>query len=66
MVEGPDEVSAVFVRCLVDFWDNEDAKYDQDDTDVGRVGLTMRRGEVWVVRWRDVKAGVVKGELELL
>jgi hypothetical protein len=30
------------------------------------VELRMRRGEVWVVRWRDVRGGVERGGLELL
>ena len=76
MVEGPDGLGAVFVRCLGEGWDNEDdgggAGGGEGDGDgVGgeamfKTGLRMRRGEVWVVRWRDVRQGVVAGELELL
>ncbi|KAL2398533.1 hypothetical protein ABEF93_001073 [Exophiala dermatitidis] len=40
---------------------------DQDKRGGGAtVELRMRRGEVWVVRWRDVRGGVERGELELL
>jgi GINS complex subunit 4 len=70
MVEGPDGAKAVIVRCLSEgTWSNE---RDVDDTvDSGQVNgasvvLRMRRGEVWLVRWRDVKRGVERGEIEML
>lgn len=68
MVEGPDELAAVFVRCLAEVWDSEGMDHDPENTtdDVGQASLRMVRGEAWIVRWRDVKAGVIKGELELL
>lgn len=70
MVEPPDGGRAVVVRCLSEgVWTN-DRDVDEsrgDDEGVGAsVELSMRRGEVWVVRWRDVRKGVEKGELELL
>ncbi|KAK6364815.1 GINS complex subunit [Exophiala oligosperma] len=73
MVEGPDLGSAVVVRCLVEFWRNDDDIENRDDsnattttTTAASVELSMRRGEIWIVRWRDVKAGVERGEIELL
>jgi GINS complex subunit 4 len=57
MVEGPEPKESVFVRCLAETW-----RGDGDDDD----GLNMKRGEVWVVRWEDVKKGVLDGSLELL
>jgi GINS complex subunit 4 len=70
MVEGPDGKKAVFVRCLAERWSNDPAYEDYDEDDdraaVENDALTMRRGQVWVVRWEDVKQGVGKGALELL
>lgn len=68
MVEGPDGGAAVVVRCLAEIFGNErDVEaQSQDREDGASVELRMRRGEVWVVRWRDVKRGVERGELELL
>jgi len=63
MVEGPEQEGAVVARCLSERWSNEDQL--KRDEGVG-VELEMRRGEVWVVRWGDVKAGVLHGDLELL
>jgi GINS complex subunit 4 len=73
MAEGPDGQKAVFIRCLAARWTNDPAYEDygdyEDDED-GRGGdfgaLQMRRGQVWVVRWEDVKKGVEKGALEML
>lgn len=63
MVEGPDGGVAIVVRCLAENWDNEmDVGMEEDVT----VELRMRRGEVWVVRWGDVKRGVEGGGLEVL
>ena len=64
MVEGPDMAVAVVVRCLAEGWDNErDLSSGEGDVSVE---LRMRRGEVWVVRWGDVRGGVEGGELEVL
>ncbi|KIW62916.1 hypothetical protein PV04_09804 [Phialophora macrospora] len=70
MVEGPDPSQAVVVRCLAEgTWSNgrdiDDAR-DSGIEEGANVGLRMRSGEVWLVRWRDVKKGVERGELELL
>ena len=68
MVEGPEGKSAVFVRCLGERWGGSEEDADEDgDGDGGPSGLLrMRRGEVWVVRWEDVRKGVLDGNLELL
>lgn len=75
MVEGPDGGGGVVVRCLAETWSNEaDLGNDGGDTPEEKieedmkatVELRMRRGEIWVVRWRDVRLGVVKGDLEVL
>lgn len=60
MVEGPDLQEAIFVRCLGERWES-----DPGDDGEG-IELTLRRGEVWVVRWEDVQEGVKSGMLELL
>ncbi|EXJ90805.1 hypothetical protein A1O1_03910 [Capronia coronata CBS 617.96] len=76
MVEPPDAGAAVVVRCLVDgVWSNEgDVERSEsgggggndENGEPATVELRMRRGEVWVVRWRDVRRGVERGELGLL
>lgn len=64
MAEGPDGQNAVFIRCLAGRWTNDpayEAYEDYEDDEDGRRGepgaLQMRRGQVWVVRWEDVKKG---------
>ncbi len=70
MIEGPDGKKAVFIRCLAERWSNDpvyEEYVEDDDEREGESGaLAMRRGQVWVVRWEDVKKGVEKGALELL
>jgi GINS complex subunit 4 len=70
MVEGPDGKKAVFIRCLAERWTNDPVHEDYDAGDDERTEesgiLAMRRGQVWVVRWEDVKKGVEKGALEML
>ena len=68
MVEGPEGKASVFVRCLSERWGRSVGGEDEeeDDDGGGGGGLRMRRGEVWVVRWEDVKKGVLGGSLELL
>ncbi|OAP61969.1 hypothetical protein AYL99_04172 [Fonsecaea erecta] len=70
MIEGPDGSKAVVVRCLNEgTWNNErdvDEARDQGQEDGASVVLRLRRGEVWVVRWKDVRKGVERGEVELL
>ncbi|KAK5452952.1 hypothetical protein LTS15_007101 [Exophiala xenobiotica] len=71
MVEGPDSGQAVVVRCLGEMWANaEDVERAVEERERGGQGggdreggagagasveLRMRRAEVWVVRWRDVR-----------
>jgi GINS complex subunit 4 len=75
MVEGPDGGASVFVRCLGEEWESgmgagagtvDDDYWFGEADEEGGVDLRMRKGEVWVVRWRDVRRGVLAGELELL
>ena len=69
MVEGPDVGVAVVVRCLVEGWWGNEGDVGRDVPGSGgevSVELRMRRGQVWVVRWGDVRRGVEGGELELL
>ena len=65
MVDGPERKGSVFVRCLSETWESDGGE-DEDDDPGGGGGLRMRRGEVWVARWEDVKKGVLGGSLELL
>lgn len=60
MVEGPDMQEAVFVRCLGERWESDAGEEGEG------IDLRMRRGQVWVVRWEDVKEGILNGMLELL
>jgi GINS complex subunit 4 len=64
MLEGPDRLQVVVVRCLRDGWGNVE-QLERREEGVGTV-LEMERGQVWVVRWGDVKLGVLEGSLELL
>jgi GINS complex subunit 4 len=64
MLEGPDRGVVVVVRCLVAEWGNGE-ELEREVEGVG-VELSMRRGECWVVRWGDVRKGVVDGALEAL
>lgn len=72
MVEGPDGANAVVVRCLRESgaWSNvrdvDDARDAGEEGEGPTVEVTMRAGEVWLVRWRDVRKGVENGDLELL
>ncbi|EXJ82660.1 hypothetical protein A1O3_06474 [Capronia epimyces CBS 606.96] len=76
MLEPPDAAIAVVVRCLVDgVWSNErdvdlaptaGSETGEWEREPATVELRMRHGEVWLVRWRDVRGGVERGELELL
>lgn len=67
MVEGPEGKTCVLVRCLSERWGGEEQEDDDEEEERGGSGgLRMRRGDVWVVRWQDVKKGVLDGNLELL
>jgi GINS complex subunit 4 len=62
MVQGPETKEVVFVRCLGAevpvLLDGEDG--------VEEVGVSMRMGDVWVVRWEGVRKAWERGEVELL
>lgn len=62
MIQGPEMKEAVFVRCLgVEVPVVVGAEDDEEE-----IGVTMRMGDVWVVRWEGVKRAWMKGEVELL
>ncbi|CAI7607883.1 unnamed protein product [Penicillium palitans] len=62
MIQGPELREVVFVRCLGAevpvVVGGEEEQYE--------TGVTMRMGDVWVVRWEGVKAAWGRGEVELL
>lgn len=62
MVQGPETKEVVFARCLgVEvpvFVGGEDGEEE--------VGVTMRMGDVWVVRWEGIRKAWERGEVELL
>jgi GINS complex subunit 4 len=63
MIQGPETREVVFVRCLgaaVPVLVVGEGEQEED------IGVTMRMGVVWVVRWEGVKAAWLKGEVELL
>ncbi|OJJ45414.1 hypothetical protein ASPZODRAFT_153067 [Penicilliopsis zonata CBS 506.65] len=64
MVTGPDGREAVFVRCLAD--EVVVRVPPGDGIDVEEIGVSMRKGEVWAVRWEGVREAWEGGELELL
>lgn len=76
MDEGPDAGGGVMIRCLAREWSNE-AEVEEADQEMGgtqkigeeeraTVELRCERGGILVARWRDVKTGVEKGDLEIL
>ena len=61
MVQGPETKEVVFVRCL-----GAEVPVVVDGDEEGEYGVTMRMGDVWVVRWEGVKGAWKRGEVELL
>ena len=59
MIEQPDIDKAVFVRVLKDV--PEPIVMDGTDMD-----FTMKRGDVYVVRWSAVRDSVMEGDAELI
>ncbi|KAL9121896.1 MAG: hypothetical protein Q9187_001552 [Circinaria calcarea] len=59
MIEQPDVDKAVFVRVLKDV--REPIVMDGTDMD-----FTMKRGDVYVVRWSAVRDSVMEGDAELI
>ena len=64
MVEGPDVESAIVVRCLAEEWGNEDQLGEGEEGP--SMELRMQKGDIMIVRWRDVREGALKGDVELL
>jgi GINS complex subunit 4 len=62
MIQGPEVREVVFVRCL----GAEVPVVVGGEEDGGDYGVTMRMGDVWVVRWEGVKGAWGRGEVELL
>lgn len=60
MIDKPDEDNAVFCRIL------RDAGQVEVQGEQGAGTVELNRGDVWVLRWRDVKEGVEKGDIELI
>lgn len=64
MVQGPEDKEVVFVRCLA-----EEVRVvvpPGDGVEEELEGMTMRVGDVWVVRWEGVKGAWARGEVEVL
>lgn len=58
MVDKPDEETAVFVRVLRD---------EAGTVELAEGGeVELKRGDVWVLRWRDVRGGVERGDVEFI
>ena len=71
MDEGPDFAAGVMVRCLAAEWGNEREVEEAEEEGVreeekASVELRVERGGILVARWRDVRIGVEKGDLEVL
>jgi GINS complex subunit 4 len=60
MIDKPDEDNAVFCRIL------RDAGQVEVQGEQGAGTVELNRGDVWVLRWRDVKEGVERGDIELI
>ncbi|KAF2157889.1 DNA replication complex GINS protein SLD5 [Myriangium duriaei CBS 260.36] len=61
MVDRPDEETAVFVRILRD---GDEAVEVQGEH--GAAEIELRRGDVWVLRWKSVRDRVLRGDVELI
>lgn len=72
MDEGPDMSAGVLVRGLKSEWNNDGEVYSngggtqREEDEKATVELRCERGGVLIARWRDVRAGVEAGELEML
>nr|OQO31770.1 hypothetical protein B0A51_00672 [Rachicladosporium sp. CCFEE 5018] len=60
MVDRPDEDTAVFCRVLRDC-----GAVDVQGPE-GTAQVELRRGDVWVLRWRDVRGRVEEGSVEMI
>ncbi|PNS17527.1 hypothetical protein CAC42_8070 [Sphaceloma murrayae] len=60
MVDAPDLDAAVFVRVL------RDAGTVEVQGEQGTGEVDLKRGDVWVLRWRVVRDGVKRGDLEMI
>ena len=60
MVDKPDEDTAVFVRVL------REAGTVEIQGEQGMGEVELKRGDVWVLRWKDVRAGVENGDVECI
>lgn len=60
MVDTPDAESAVFIRVL------RDCGSVEVQGEQGIVEVELRRGDVWVLRWRDVKGRILSGDIEMI
>ena len=60
MIDKPDEDNAVFCRIL------RDAGQVEVQGEQGAGTVELNRGDVWVLRWRNVKEGVERGDIELI
>ncbi|KAJ5504721.1 GINS complex [Penicillium fimorum] len=63
MIQGPELKEVVFVRCL---GAEVPVVVGGEDEEGDETGVTMRMGDVWVVRWEGVKGAWGRGEVELL
>ena len=71
MVTAPENKEVVFVRCLVREVSIVIPAVGDEGGGDGMMGVegygnTMRRGEVWVVRWEGVRDAWKRGEIEIL
>ncbi|KAJ5205654.1 GINS complex [Penicillium cf. griseofulvum] len=66
MIQGPELREVVFVRCLGAEVPVVVVGGEEEEEEGNETGITMRMGDVWVVRWEGVKGAWGKGEVELL
>lgn len=60
MVDKPDEDTAVFCRVL------RDAGRVEVQGEAETKEVELQRGDVWVLRWRAVREGVGRGDMEMI
>lgn len=63
MIQGPELRELVFARCL---GVEVPVLVGGEEEEEKEVGVTMRMGDVWVVRWEGVRKAWGMGEVELL
>jgi GINS complex subunit 4 len=70
MIDRPEYDGAVFCRGLRDCVVRSTPGNDEEEEDIEGANedntVEIRRGDVWVLRWRAVRKAVGRGDMELV